>query len=82
MEIKASKEGLDWISKNVKDEKIFLEEVKHLIDRLDSYELIFFIYFNPYISKEMREHFISNSEIKKSLISKKNHYINVLIERK
>ena len=53
------------------DEKVNLSQIREIFERLNSDEVIFFIYFNPYIPNDIKEYFISKSEMEKSLILQK-----------
>ena len=51
--------------------KVNLSQIREIFERLNSDEVIFFIYFNPYIPNDIKEYFVSKSEMKKSLFCKK-----------
>ena len=81
MEVKAIlPKGNELIEHVENGEALILSQVKELIDKLDAYELVFSIYFNPYIPPNIREYFISNSEIKSTLIQRKDKYVKRLLE--
>jgi len=79
LKIKASSKGINEIKNLKKEEKIIMNEVDNLINKLRSDELVFFIYFNPYIPKKIKDYFLSKSEIKNYLLSNKRRYINKLL---
>ncbi len=82
--IHANRKALDEYKMNNEDREL-LENVKDLIGKLTTNELVFFVYFNPDIYKKLdgdvREYFISNSEIKNNMIQKKEYYIKKLLEK-
>lgn len=83
MLIKSSESGISELLNNLReDEEILLSEVKNLIDRLNSAELLFFVYFNPYIPNEIKHYFTSRSEIIRSLVTNKEKYVKRLLKLK
>jgi uncharacterized protein YwgA len=78
--VKASKKGISEILSDISPEEEFcLQEIKNIVENLNSYEVIFFIYFNPYIPDDIKSYFISKSEIRHTLIDKKDQYIRKLL---
>ncbi len=79
--VKASPTGLSEFIKGINStEEFCLLKIKNIIDTLDSYEFVFFIYFNPYIPEDIKNHFISKSEIINGFLLNKNKYIKKLLE--
>lgn len=79
--VKASQNGISEFKKEIDVKENFsLLKIKNIVDRLDSYEVVFFIYFNPYIPDNIKSHFISKSEIKEGFLLKKDKYIKKLLE--
>ena len=79
--IRATSKGISEFYKHLKpDEKVHLSQIREIFDKLNSDEVIFFIYFNPYIPKEIKEYFVSKSEMKKSLILQKEKYLQKLLK--
>jgi uncharacterized protein YwgA len=80
MEIRASKSGAREFLNNIKsNESAILQQVKDLVDKLQSNELVFFVYFNPYIPEDVRKYFTSKSEMIDSLKNRKNEYVKRLL---
>jgi len=79
--VKASSKGLSEFLNGIDPKEEFcLSEIKNIFDTLNSYEVLFFIYFNPYIPDDIKEYFISKSEIKEGLEVKKDKYIERLLD--
>lgn len=79
--VKATKKGISEFYKSLKpDEIVHLSQIREIFEKLSSDEVIFFIYFNPYIPDEIKEYFVSKSEMKKSLIIQKERYLSKLLE--
>lgn len=79
--VKSTAKGIEEFIYNIDNEEEFcLSEIKNIFDVLNSYEVLFFIYFNPYIPEDIQEYFISKSEIIDGLKVKKDKYIKRLIE--
>lgn len=79
--VRASNAGKNEFLPDIKDdEKIFLKDIKFLLENLSSDEVIFFVYFNPHIPDELKEYFISKSEIKGLLKSRKDNSIKKLLK--
>ncbi len=79
--IKASKEGRNNFLDEIKaDEEIYLSQIKELVEKLDSDQVIFFIYFNPYIPSDIKNFFISKSDLKENFIRNKERYIQKLLD--
>lgn len=70
----------EFIKEIDKEEEFCLSEIKNVFDVLDSYEVLFFIYFNPYIPEDIQDYFTSKSEIIDGLKTKKDKYIKRLKE--
>ena len=64
-----------------KDEKRLLTNVKKLVEILEPVELTFYIYFNPLIDQSLRDYFTSKSEIKDSLLKRKDTYVRSLLKK-
>ncbi|MCK4796979.1 MAG: hypothetical protein KAT05_06330 [Spirochaetes bacterium] len=79
--IKASEKGIsEYLSDISPEEKFCLQQIKDIVEKLTSYEVVFFIYFNPYIPDEIKSYFISKSEMKDGLMGKKNRYIKKFLD--
>lgn len=79
--IKSTSKGISEFYSYLKpDEKVHLTQIREIFDKLNSDEVIFFIYFNPYIPNEIKEYFLSKSEMKKSLILQKEKYLSKLLK--
>lgn len=79
--IKATLKGISEFYPYLKpDERVHLSQIREIFDKLNSDEVIFFIYFNPYIPSEIKEFFVSKSEMKKSLILQKEKYLQKLLK--
>jgi uncharacterized protein YwgA len=79
--IKATSKGKSEFFNYLKaDEKIHLSHIREIFEKLNSDEVVFFIYFNPYIPNEIKEYFVSKSEMKKSLILQKEKYLLKLLK--
>jgi uncharacterized protein YwgA len=79
--VKTTAKGKAEFIKDIdKEEEFCLSEIKNIFDVLDSYEVLFFIYFNPYIPEDIQDYFISKSEIIDGLKIKKDKYIKRLKE--
>ncbi len=81
--VKATSEGISeffpYLSRN---EKVHLSQIREIFEKLNSDEVVFFIYFNPYIPDDIKEYFLSKSEMKKSLILQKEKYLTKLLENR
>jgi uncharacterized protein YwgA len=64
-----------------KDEKRLLTNIKKLVETLEPMELTFYIYFNPLIDQSLRDYFTSKSEIKDSLLKRKDTYVRDLLKK-
>lgn len=83
MTVKSSKKGLsEFIGEITEEEEEYLQSIRYLVENLESDEVIFFIYYNPYIPDDIKEYFISKSEIKESLRRNKTKYIERLLSLK
>ena len=79
--IKATSKGMSEFYNSLKpDEKVHLSHIRQIFDKLNSDEVVFFIYFNPYIPYEIKNYFVSKSEMKKSLILQKEKYLLKLLK--
>jgi hypothetical protein len=79
--VNSTKKGISEFYKALKpDEIVHLSQIREIFEKLSSDEVIFFIYFNPYIPDEIKEYFVSKSEMKKSLIIQKERYLSKLLE--
>ena len=82
--IESNPESVEKYLLNGIDNKI-LENVKSLVEKLTTNELVFFVYFNPDIYEkqdgDIRKYFISNSEIKDKLEKEKGYFIKKLQEK-
>src|SRR5271157_1871733 len=79
--IKASRLGRDnYLDDISEEEEAYLSSIKDLVEKLESDQVIFFIYFNPYIPNEIKDYFISKSEIKDNLLRNKDRYIKKLLD--
>jgi hypothetical protein len=79
--VKTTAKGKAEFINYINDEEDFcLSEIKNIFDVLNSYEVLFFIYFNPYIPEDIQNYFISKSEIRDGLKNKKDKYIKRLKE--
>jgi hypothetical protein len=76
------KKKKDLLKNVTKEERVILAQVKKLLEKLQKDELMFFVYSNPYIPKQLKEYFISNTQIKRSLNNKKKYYIKRLLAHK
>ncbi|PSN87075.1 hypothetical protein B9Q03_11195 [Candidatus Marsarchaeota G2 archaeon OSP_D] len=63
-----------------KDKQI-LDEVKEVVAKLSPTELAFYIYFNPYIPKNIRKYFVSKSILLESFLKSAERYVQA-IEKK
>ena len=83
--IMASQKGRDAYKLD-KRQKDIIKNIKFLVENLDPMEITFYIYFNPDIypdtDGDLRQYFISNSEIKDKLESKKEYYVRQLLKKK
>jgi hypothetical protein len=80
MEVHSSPKGVsEYLRKIPADEGLLLSQVKAIVDKLTPHELVFFIYFNPYIPDEVKQYFISKSEMKSSFESNHDYYLNKLV---
>lgn len=78
--VKATKSGIsEFLTEIQKDEIVYLEDIRKLLESLNSEEVIFFIYFHPFIPKEIKDFFISKSEVRNSLTHKSNQIIKKLM---
>lgn len=82
--IRANKKGKDAYKMDKKQNDI-IKNIKFLVKNLDPMEVTFYIYFNPDIYSDtdgdLRKYFISNSEIKKKLESRKEYYVKQLLKK-
>lgn len=79
--IRASDAGcLNYLNEIKPNEEIYLSQIKELIEKLNSDQVIFFIYFNPYIPTDIKNFFISKSELKENFLRYKEKYIQKLLE--
>jgi len=79
--IKASDVGRrNYINEIKPNEEIYLSQIKELMEKLDSDQVIFFIYFNPYIPVDIKNFFISKSELKDNFNRNKDRYIQKLLD--
>ena len=82
--IMASQKGRDAYKLN-KRQKDIIKNIKFLVENLDPMEITFYIYFNPDIypdtDGDLRQYFISNSEIKDKLESRKEYYVKQLLKK-
>lgn len=62
-------------------EKLIMENVKHLVQDLEPMEMMFYIYFNPAIDSRLREYFTKDSEIKEKLLKDRDKYIKKLMDK-
>ncbi|MFZ3170154.1 MAG: hypothetical protein WA130_21290 [Candidatus Methanoperedens sp.] len=79
--VKALPKGISEFKKGIDAKEEFcLLKIKNIVNMLDSYEVVFFIYYNPYIPENIKKYFISQSEIKEGFLLKKDKYIKKLLE--
>ena len=82
--IRANKKGKDAYKMD-KKQKDIIKNIKFLVENLDPMEITFYIYFNPDIYSDtdgdLRKYFISNSEIKEKLESRKEYYVKQLLKK-
>ncbi len=79
--VQALPKGISEFKKEIDAKEDFcLLKIKNIVNMLDSYEVVFFIYHNPYIPESIKKHFISNSEIKDGFLLKKDKYIKKLLD--
>lgn len=79
-EIKATEKGIQEILPEIsKGEMVFLEEIKDILLKLSSKEFMFFVYYHPYIADNVKEFFLSESEMKESFNLNQEYYIKKLL---
>lgn len=62
------------------EEKLLMENIKELVNKLQPMELTFYVYFNPAFDKKIREFFTTKSDIKGRLMQEREKYVNRLIK--
>lgn len=63
------------------EEKLLMENIKDLIDKLQPMELTFYVYFNPAFDKKIRDFFTTKSEIKDRLMQEREKYVKRLMRK-
>lgn len=79
--VKALPKGISEFRKDINaNEEFYLLKIRNILNKLDSYEVVFFIYYNPYIPDSIKKYFISKSEIKERFYLNKDKYIKRLLD--
>jgi len=80
--VKGTEKGKSFFLSHIKqNERFCLVQIREILEKLNSDEVIFFVYFNPYIPDDVKSYFVSRSEMKQNLISQKESYIQKLLNK-
>ncbi|MGP6207822.1 hypothetical protein ACNF42_07350 [Cuniculiplasma sp. SKW3] len=58
-----------------------LNNIKNLVKTLEPMELTFYIYFHPAVDEELRKYYTSNSDVKDTLWSNREKYVDALLRK-
>jgi len=80
--VKSTQKGkASFLQQVNQNERFCLIQIRDILEKLDSDEVVFFVYFNPYIPEDVKSYFLSRSEMKQSLISQKESYLKKLLSK-
>jgi hypothetical protein len=80
--VKSTQKGIASFLQHVKsNERFCLIQIRDILEKLESDEVVFFVYFNPYIPDDVKSYFLSRSEMKQGLILQKESYIKKLLSK-